>query len=92
MLEPEIAFADLATDAALAEALLKYVFKAVLDESGELNSIIHFAKDITEIKKLEAQFLQAQKMEAIGRLASGVYFYALEADGQMATRKMILMK
>ena len=27
-----------------------------------------------------------------GRLASGVYFYALEADGQMATRKMILMK
>ncbi|MBI4793307.1 MAG: response regulator [Deltaproteobacteria bacterium] len=44
----------------------------VLDENGELKSIIHFAKDITEIKKLEAQFLQAQKMEAVGRLASGV--------------------
>jgi asparaginyl-tRNA synthetase len=32
MIEPEIAFADLAADATLAEALLKYVFKAVLDE------------------------------------------------------------
>ncbi|MFN7673154.1 MAG: asparagine--tRNA ligase [Betaproteobacteria bacterium] len=32
MIEPEIAFADLSDDATLAEALLKYVFKAVLDE------------------------------------------------------------
>ena len=32
MVEPEIAFADLADDATLAEGLLKYVFKAVLDE------------------------------------------------------------
>ena len=32
MIEPEIAFADLADDATLAEGLLKYVFKAVLDE------------------------------------------------------------
>ena len=32
MIEPEIAFADLADDAALAERLLKYVFRAVLEE------------------------------------------------------------
>ncbi|MBP7202075.1 MAG: asparagine--tRNA ligase [Propionivibrio sp.] len=32
MVEPEIAFADLADDATLAEGLLKYVFRAVLDE------------------------------------------------------------
>jgi asparaginyl-tRNA synthetase len=32
MIEPEIAFANLADDAALAERFLKYVFKAVLDE------------------------------------------------------------
>jgi len=32
MIEPEIAFADLADDATLAERLLKYVLKAVLDE------------------------------------------------------------
>ena len=35
MIEPEIAFADLADDAALAEAMLKYVFKAVLDERAD---------------------------------------------------------
>ena len=35
MIEPEIAFADLSDDAALAEKLLKHVFKAVLDERAE---------------------------------------------------------
>jgi asparaginyl-tRNA synthetase len=35
MIEPEIAFADLAANADLAEALLKYVFRALLEERGE---------------------------------------------------------
>ena len=35
MIEPEIAFADLAMDASLAEALLKYVFNAVLNERAD---------------------------------------------------------
>ena len=35
MIEPEIAFADLADDATLAEAMLKYVFKAVLEERAD---------------------------------------------------------
>ena len=35
MIEPEIAFADLAADADLAEALLKYTFKALLAERAE---------------------------------------------------------
>ncbi len=35
MIEPEIAFADLNDDASLAEALLKSVFKDVLDRCGE---------------------------------------------------------
>jgi asparaginyl-tRNA synthetase len=35
MIEPEIAFADLRADADLAEAFLKYIFKAVLAERGD---------------------------------------------------------
>ena len=35
MVEPEIAFADLSDDATLAEAMLKYVFKAVLEERAD---------------------------------------------------------
>jgi len=35
MIEPEIAFADLADDASLAEALLKHVFRTVLDERAD---------------------------------------------------------
>jgi len=39
---------------------------------GEFQSMIHMVEDITEWKQLEIQFLQAQKMESVGRLASGI--------------------
>jgi PAS domain S-box-containing protein len=41
-------------------------------DSGKPNSIFAINTDITERKKLEAQFLRAQRMESIGTLASGI--------------------
>lgn len=42
------------------------------DEKGQIYGISGIATDITEHKRLEAQFRQAQKMDAVGRLAGGV--------------------
>jgi two-component system cell cycle sensor histidine kinase/response regulator CckA len=45
---------------------------ATHDKSGRADGITVVYQDLTERNLLQAQFLQAQKMEAVGRLAGGV--------------------
>lgn len=44
----------------------------VRDSSGNITGFVGISRDITERKQLEAQLLQAQKMEAIGQLTAGI--------------------
>jgi PAS domain S-box-containing protein len=44
----------------------------IRDQSGKVYRIVGTAEDVTETRKLEEQFMQAQKMEAIGTLAGGI--------------------
>lgn len=49
------------------------IFAAPLrDESGRVRGILCVVEDVTERKQLEERFRQAEKMEALGRLAGGV--------------------
>jgi two-component system cell cycle sensor histidine kinase/response regulator CckA len=44
----------------------------VVDEAGETTHFVAIKRDLTDRQRLEAQLLQAQKMESLGRLAGGV--------------------
>ena len=43
----------------------------IINQDGSISNMIIF-RDTTEFKKMEAQLLQAQKMESIGNLAGGI--------------------
>jgi asparaginyl-tRNA synthetase len=72
MIEPEIAFADLADDASLAEALLKHVFKAVLAERPDDMAFFEERIEKGVIAKLQgivdSEFVRMDYSEAIAIL------------------------
>jgi PAS domain S-box-containing protein len=44
----------------------------VLDPAGEVTSVLGVSRDMTERKRLETELSNAQKLEAVGRLAGGI--------------------
>jgi two-component system, cell cycle sensor histidine kinase and response regulator CckA len=44
----------------------------VFDDAGRVYRLVGLVEDITELRQTEEQFRQAQRMEAVGRLAGGV--------------------
>jgi asparaginyl-tRNA synthetase len=69
MIEPEIAFANLADDATLAERLLKYILKAVLDERPDDMAFFEERIEKGIVAKLQGivdkQFVRMDYTEAI---------------------------
>ncbi|MSQ60341.1 MAG: asparagine--tRNA ligase [Betaproteobacteria bacterium] len=72
MIEPEIAFANLSDNATLAERLLKYVFKAVLNERPDDMAFFEERIEKGVIAKLQGivdtQFVRMDYTQAIGVL------------------------
>jgi len=54
------------------EIVVESRWTLVRDEGGKPDSILVINTDITEKKRMEAQFLRAQRMESIGTLAGGI--------------------
>jgi len=55
-----------------AEIIAESRWTLVRDDKGQPHSILVINTDITEKKRMEAQFLRAQRMESIGTLAGGI--------------------
>lgn len=54
------------------ELIVESRWTLVRDSSGSPSSVLVINTDVTERKKLEAQFLRAQRMESIGTLVGGI--------------------
>ncbi|MEM6604295.1 MAG: asparagine--tRNA ligase [Pseudomonadota bacterium] len=74
MIEPEVAFADLQANADLAEALLKHVFRRVLDDCGEDMAFFNQRIDKTVLERLstmvDSSFERMEYTQAISILES----------------------
>lgn len=51
---------------------LKCNFSPLFDETGKIESIVISGRDVTEVKRLEEQLIQAEKLASMGQMLAGV--------------------
>ena len=51
---------------------LKCHFSPLFDEAGKIEGVVISGRDVTEVKRLEEQLIQAEKLAAMGQMLAGV--------------------
>ncbi len=51
---------------------LRFHFSPLFDEEGKIEGVVISGRDITELKRLEEQLIQAEKLAAMGQMLAGV--------------------
>lgn len=55
-----------------AGEIFQIYYYPILDESGEVESIVRYSRDITDQKQVEHQIQKTEKLASLGQLAAGV--------------------
>jgi PAS domain S-box-containing protein len=51
---------------------IRFNFSPLFDETGKIEGVVLSGRDVTEIKRLEEQLIQAEKLAAMGQMLAGV--------------------
>src|SRR5215472_11456576 len=51
---------------------LKCNFSPLFNEEGKIEGVVVSGRDVTEVKRLESQLIQAEKLAAMGQMLAGV--------------------
>ena len=51
---------------------IRFNFSPLFDEAGEIEGVVLSGRDVTDLKRLEEQLIQAEKLAAMGQMLAGV--------------------
>ena len=51
---------------------IRFNFSPLFDESGKIDGVVMSGRDVTDLKRLEEQLIQAEKLAAMGQMLAGV--------------------